>query len=401
MGDMKSGESCCGNENDSSAHNSENYEVLLPMAPSAGDECGGSSLGESSGIYDLPGYKLWHFVEDFIDTAAGIVPRVKTSIDREDQYGTLKARSGFNRMRYSITPGLYCVGSPDKDSPEMVSANYKLSFDALRKELNGINTWVLVIDTRGINVWCAAGEGTFSTDEVINRVKLTGLEKVVNNRELILPQLSATGVNAKKVKKGCGFKVVWGPIRAMDIKRFLDAGKKAESEMRLVTFSFFERVVLIPIEFSMAIKPLMWILLTVFILSGIGSDIFSISDSWTRGLLMASAVISAVFAGAVAAPALLPWIPGKAFSVKGAITGLIPGICLVLFNFKSIMFLEMAAIVLVITILSSYLAMNFTGATPFTSPTGVEAEMKKAIPLQAAGIIIAVIAWVGANFLTI
>jgi len=171
--------------------------------------------------------------------------------------------------------------------------------------------------------------------------------------------------------------------------------------MRLVTFSFFERVVLIPIEFSMAIKPLMWILLTVFILSGIGSDIFSISDSWTRGLLMASAVISAVFAGAVAAPALLPWIPGKAFSVKGAITGLIPGICLVLFNFKSIMFLEMAAIVLVITILSSYLAMNFTGATPFTSPTGVEAEMKKAIPLQAAGIIIAVIAWVGANFLTI
>jgi hypothetical protein len=42
--------------------------------------------------------------------------------------------------------------------------------------------------------------------------------------------------------------------------------------------------------------------------------------------------------------------------------------------------------------------MNFTGSTPFTSPSGVEKEMRKAIPLQASALLIAMIAWVGAAF---
>ena len=46
----------------------------------------------------------------------------------------------------------------------------------------------------------------------------------------------------------------------------------------------------------------------------------------------------------------------------------------------------------------SYLAMNFTGSTPFTSPSGVEKEMRKAIPLQALAIFVALVAWIGAAF---
>jgi hypothetical protein len=42
--------------------------------------------------------------------------------------------------------------------------------------------------------------------------------------------------------------------------------------------------------------------------------------------------------------------------------------------------------------------MNFTGSTPYTSPSGVEKEMRKAIPLQALAALIAVAAWVGAGF---
>jgi hypothetical protein len=49
-------------------------------------------------------------------------------------------------------------------------------------------------------------------------------------------------------------------------------------------------------------------------------------------------------------------------------------------------------------VISSYLAMNFTGSTPFTSLSGVEKEMRKAIPLQAAVALIALVAWVGAAF---
>ncbi|HQL32652.1 MAG TPA: hypothetical protein PK969_05305, partial [Treponemataceae bacterium] len=67
-------------------------------------------------------------------------------------------RLGIGRNKASVTPGLYFIGSPGAASPVLVSANYRLSFDALRKELSGIDAWILVVDTRGVNVWCAAGK---------------------------------------------------------------------------------------------------------------------------------------------------------------------------------------------------------------------------------------------------
>jgi len=62
--------------------------------------------------------------------------------------------------------GLYAIGNPVPDAPVFVSANYTLSFDALRSALDGIDVLSWFIDTKGINVWCAAGKGTFGTDEL-------------------------------------------------------------------------------------------------------------------------------------------------------------------------------------------------------------------------------------------
>ena len=66
-------------------------------------------------------------------------------------------RWSIGRNNYKIEPGIYALGSPDKNSEVLVTANYKLSFDTLRKNLTGLNVWILVLDTKGINVWCAAG----------------------------------------------------------------------------------------------------------------------------------------------------------------------------------------------------------------------------------------------------
>ena len=82
----------------------------------------------------------------------------------------LRSRTGAFRMKYSVAPGLYSIGGPDKDSDVFVSANYKLSFDMLRRELKGMNAWILVLDTKAINVWCAAGKRTFSADEIVKRI---------------------------------------------------------------------------------------------------------------------------------------------------------------------------------------------------------------------------------------
>ena len=209
----------------------------LYSEPAEESPCCGPPAGPLSSPYDRPGYHICHYVEKFIDTPAGTVPVVKTKWNQWDRWGSRGVRLGVRRDNSKVSPGLYAVGGPDAASPVFVSANYKLSFDTLREQLTGVDGWILVLDTRGINVWCAAGKGTFGTQEVIRQVQSTGLAQVVDHRKLIVPQLGAVGVAAHSVKKGCGFEVVWGPIQAKDIKSFLSSGMIANGAMRRVSFT--------------------------------------------------------------------------------------------------------------------------------------------------------------------
>ena len=360
--------------------------------------CCGSPPEPQSSRFEKPGFALLDFVEEFVQTPAGPVPRVKTALQWPDYAGTVRARLGINRDQYKIAPGLYCVGAPDSRAPILVTANYKLTFDHLRKELTSISAWILVLDTRGINVWCAAGKNLFSTEEVIRRINLSEVKKVVTHSRLILPQLAATGVAAHDVKKQSGFKVIYGPVRSKDLPKFLTNSFKSEPSMRTVTFNTIDRVILVPVELAHLPKPSLWILLATFLISGIGIHIFSFSAAWFRGTMLAVAYAAGILAGAVATPVLLPWIPGRSFAVKGAIIGVLSAAGIVALFRSDLQILGALALMLCTTAVSSYLAMNFTGSTPFTSPSGVEKEMRKAIPLQAAALLLAMVAWVASAF---
>jgi len=394
--DRQNNECCCADSGNGLSSTQTGLQSLEETIQS--EVCCGSPPGPQSSSLEKPGYQLLGFVDNFKDTPCGPVPRVKTQLAGADHLGTLIARLGIKRDQYKIAPGLYCVGNPDQDSPVLVTANYKLTFDSLRRELTSLDAWLLVLDTRGINVWCAAGKELFSTREVVDRVKQSQLNKVVSHNRLILPQLGATGVSAHQVKKASGFKVIWGPVRAEDIQRFIGADYHTDGAMRKVTFSIWERTVLTPVELSHLPKTTLWVLLAVFLLSGIGTTVFSLHDAWYRGLMAFTAYVAGILAGAVAAPILLPWIPGRAFALKGAISGVVAGL-LVVVAFKGVLiWLETAALLLITVAISSYLAMNFTGSTPYTSPSGVEKEMKCAIPLQAGATLVAIVAWITAGF---
>jgi hypothetical protein len=287
---------------------------------------------------------------------------------------------------------------PDSQAPLLVTANYKLTFDYLRRELASISAWILVLDTRGINVWCAAGKSLFSTEEVVRRVNIAQVKKVVSHNRLILPQLAATGVAAHEVKKQSGFKVTYGPVRSKDLAKFLTSGFKSEPSMRTVTFNIIDRLILVPVELAHLPKPSLWILLAAFFISGIGVHVFSFSAAWLRGIILAVAYAAGILAGAVATPVLLPWIPGRSFAVKGAIIGVLSAAGIVGLYRTDLQIMDTLALMLCTTAVSSYLAMNFTGSTPFTSPSGVEKEMRKAIPLQAVALLLATVAWVASAF---
>ncbi|MBF0567350.1 MAG: hypothetical protein HQK95_00640 [Nitrospirae bacterium] len=115
------------------------------------------------------------------------IKKVSATLSRNDKWGAVKCRLTSFRNNYTVTPGLYALGKPSEDSDVFVSSNYKLSFDKLRSALAGINAWVLVLDTKGINVWCAAGKGTFSTEELIKKISDTNLPLCVRHRRLIVP----------------------------------------------------------------------------------------------------------------------------------------------------------------------------------------------------------------------
>lgn len=333
-------------------------------------------------------------------TPAGTVPKVKTVLSCQDHLGTIRARVGIARNQYKINPGLYCTGTPSSVSPVFVTANYKLSFDTLRKELTGTDAWILVADTRGINVWCAAGKGTFSADEIALQVERSRLAEIVTHRELILPQFAATGVASYKLNKLCGFKAIYGPLRASDIPRFLAEDKKADTTMRSVTFSIGERLVLVPVEIALIWKPFFLILIGLFLVSGIGPDIFSLEQALARGGNAAVATVLAILTGALLTPLLLPWIPGRQFWFKGLLTAVVAGAAYIYIAMGTAAYLEKASLWLWIVAAASYMAMNFTGATPFTSLSGVEKEMRRGLPVQIIGSVAALILWIAAPFIS-
>ncbi len=316
-----------------------------------------------------------------------------------DKLGTILTRIGPTRNNYKITPGLYAVGSPGPESPVLVTGNYKLSFDNLRFQLDSLDAWLLVADTRGINVWCAAGKGTFSTEEILYSIAQCRLQEVVKHRILILPQLGATGVAAFQVKKECGFKVLFGPVRAKDLPTFLANNNQADESMRSVTFSLEERAVLIPVELYLLMQPLAILIPASLLFSGIGPTIFSAAAAWTRGLHLIGATLMGIGCGTILVPLILPWLPGRQFWVKGLLPGLAGGSACWGISSGSMNTLEGLALLLWITTLSSYLAMNFTGATPFTSPTGVEHEMRRGIPIQAIATAVSLLLWLIAPFI--
>ncbi|PKM62183.1 MAG: acetyl-CoA synthase subunit gamma [Firmicutes bacterium HGW-Firmicutes-4] len=317
-----------------------------------------------------------HWIIGEIDTPIGIVPVIAPSLNKKDILDGWKVRWGINRMNYKINPGLYGMGSPDQDSPILVSCNYKLSFDALRKELTGLNVWILVIDTNGINVWCAAGKGSFGIKEIVARLIGTRLKEIVSHRKIILPQLGASGVKAQAVFKESGFRVIYGPIRARDIKAFLEADMMISDSMRTVSFTLYDRLVLTPIELVGTIKQSLMIFGVLLLLNFVVKEPF--------GLIDVGAYVGAVLTGCVLTPVLLPVIPGRAFAFKGWLLGLMGTLAIIAFSHQTISsgisLVGLFGYLLIFPAIAAYYAMNFTGSSTFTSHSGVQKEMRVAVP---------------------
>jgi hypothetical protein len=308
-----------------------------------------------------------------------------STITFANRFDHFLARMGWKRESHRVEPGLYRLGNPDPDSPVFASANYTLSFDALRSALAGTDTWILVLDTKGINVWCAAGKGTFGTEELVRRIGCAGLAGIVRHRKIIVPQLGAPGISWHEVMRRSKFLVEYGPVRANDLPEYLKT-HTATPAMRRVEFPLKERLVLIPVE---------------FVHTALAIFIVTVLLWFIAGPVAALAAVSAVLAGTVLFPAFLPSIPTQDFSTKGLILGFLIALPFA-YSFGTNPVLPgwvnaagAATALLIIPAVIAYFALNFTGCTTFTSRTGVKKEIFRYVPVMAlmagTGVVIGIV----------
>jgi len=314
------------------------------------------------------------------------LPRTNSQLGWPEKKDHILARIGIKRMEHQVPPGLYRIGNPSPSAPIFVSANYSLSFDALRASLTGLDGFVLVLDTKGVNVWCAAGEGTFGTEELVHRIKVTGLAELVTHRKLIVPQLGAPGISAHEVLKKSGLKVEYGPVRACDLPKYITTGI-ATPEMRMVQFPLVDRLKVSLVDLVAAFWPMLLVFVLLYFMGG-----------WWPAI----AAVTATLSGTLLFPILLPWLPTRYFSVKGYILGFVMAIPFVIHAIldpaaavlwrKGILVL---ANLLILPSLTAYLSLMFTGSTTFTSRTGVKREIATYFPWMVwtggIGIILAIV----------
>jgi hypothetical protein len=337
----------------------------------------------------VPGFVRW------LETSAGRVAQIDSTLRPRDRIGAWKARWGIGRMSYLVPPGLYAIGEPSREDPVVVTANYKMSFDIVRHSLAGRRVWLLVLETFGINVWCAAGKGTFGTDELVRRIAKAGLAEVVSHRRLLLPVLGAPGVAAHKVKEQTGFTIRYATARAADLPAFLDAGMVTTLQMREPTFTFRERLVLIPVELVGAVPLVLAISAILFLAASSGSGVFTSSV----GFAAVNGFLGAVAAGVVVTPLLLPWLPTRSFAVKGGVAGLIWSfLWYFLADGASWDATSTVAVFFSLPAVSAFYALNFTGCTPFTSISGVKKEMRLSLPVMAGAVAVGSISWLIGRF---
>ncbi len=194
-------------------------------------------------------------------------------------------QTAFRILPWPTEAGLRRVGNPGPESPVLVTGNYDLTVRRVCRALDGFDAWLVVAPSGGINVWCAAAGGHLTTHQVVTALKTSGVEDCVRHRRAILPQLAATGVQAREVSRRCGWKLRFGPVYAADLPDYLRAREKKSEEMRRVRFGLAERL-------EMAA---MWAAPTGLV---IGLGVLPFRPSWSLPLVaLVSALSVAVFLG--------------------------------------------------------------------------------------------------------
>ncbi len=263
---------------------------------------------------------------------------------------------------FTVRPGLYYIGERNGNSPLLVTCNNYLTVFLLARRIADRNVRLLVIDTNGINVWCSAGEGNFSAEEIIEKARLCSLLQEGHQIEMVLPKLCLSGVKLSDLQKA-GIKPVIGPMYAKGLPRYLDDDKFEDRVNDHVTFGLQSRIFT---ALPTAVQFLYWF-------AGIYIVTF-----WTLDSLIILIAGALAFTYSIA----FPFLPGKQFAVKGISLGVIASVLAIAhyvyhgFQLESVLFW-----ILFVFATSIFIGLSFTGNSPLSNYDKVRRETAMFLPV--------------------
>ncbi len=260
---------------------------------------------------------------------------------------------------FIVRPGLYTLGAADESSPMLVTGNYYLTVFLLARRLRNHAVRLLIIDTKGINVWCSAGKGQFSASEIADKAAACGLLSGEKRLRLVLPKFSLSGVNLGELRKHRIIPVI-GPMYAKDVPAFLGQEKHSNQVEDRVDFGLRARAFT---ALPTAVQ-FFYYFLGVYVIS-LGA--------------ISPAVVGIATGLAFAYPMLFPWLPGRLFAVKGFWLALAASALSLLFTAGSL--LEQLPLMVFLCATAIFVGLSYTGNSAVSNYTSVRKETARFLPV--------------------
>ena len=121
-----------------------------------------------------------------------------------------------------MTPAIYEIGKPTKESPLCVTTNFSLTYFSIAGELesSGFPAWLMVCDTEGLSVLTSWAAGKLDADKIAKTVKEFNAADKINHRNIIIPGGVAV-LRGELEEELPDWKIMIGPRDAVDVGGFL------------------------------------------------------------------------------------------------------------------------------------------------------------------------------------
>lgn len=275
------------------------------------------------------------------------------------------------RMRTAYPCGLYYTGQKyDNDTPLLVSCNFLLTVVLLFYTLKGMNVRILIIDTKGVNVWCSAGKGQFSAKTIIQELQKYTPDYIEPKPQIIIPKLALSGIQLADLRKK-DIRPIIGPVYMNDLPAYLNTKLFIDRTMDRMRYDIWDRLYILVPSLIQFMKYFLWIGALFFILR--------ILLGWMFPSLYFTYALSGILIYQIA----FPLLPGRHFSSKAiflsaVFTGMIIGVAFT----GSVRLLDTLFTITLIWSTFIFFSLYYTGNSGVSNYSDVKQEIIRFLPIS-------------------